>query len=210
MPLRGDFNIEYDNDAELLLADMEFYDDDKKSEQELKYEILKLYNAKLDERIRRKKFVVEKGLLDTKKQQQLERKRPKEEREIYTQMKPFMRFCEGDEFRQLVDGLIEERSLRQRLEELKLFRYLFSLSLLIARLDFRRLNKLTNISNENIWITSSWELDAGLPIRLSRLAVALIASPHLGFHVPKKQRIKSQKLQDTKNSMIAKKNSALF
>ena len=124
MPLRGDFTIEYDNDAELLLADMEFFDDDKKSEQDLKYEILKLYNAKLDERIRRKKFVVEKGLLDAKKQQQMERKRPKEEREIYSQMRPLMRFSEGDEFKQLVEGLIEERALRQRLEELKMFKYL--------------------------------------------------------------------------------------
>ena len=25
MPLRGDFDVEYDNDAELLLAEMEFY-----------------------------------------------------------------------------------------------------------------------------------------------------------------------------------------
>ena len=124
MPLRGDFNIEYDNDAELLLADMEFFDDDTQSEQELKYDILKLYNAKLDERIRRKKFVIEKGLLDVKKQQQMERKRPKEEREIYSQMKPFMRFCEGQEFQQLVDGLIEEKTLRQRVEELKMFRSL--------------------------------------------------------------------------------------
>lgn len=29
MPKRGDFDIEFDNDAELLLAEMEFNDDDK-------------------------------------------------------------------------------------------------------------------------------------------------------------------------------------
>jgi len=124
MPLRGDFNIEYDNDAELLLADMEFFDDDTKSEQDLKYEILKLYNTKLDERIRRRNFVIEKGLLDIKKQQQIERKKPKEEREIYNQMKPYMRFCEDNEFNELVEGLIEEKALRQRLEELKMFKSL--------------------------------------------------------------------------------------
>jgi transcriptional adapter 2-alpha len=28
MPKRGDFEVEYDNDAELLLAEMEFNDDD--------------------------------------------------------------------------------------------------------------------------------------------------------------------------------------
>ena len=28
MPRRGDFEVEYDNDAELLLAEMEFNEDD--------------------------------------------------------------------------------------------------------------------------------------------------------------------------------------
>lgn len=67
MPLRGDFNIEYDNDAELLLADMEFFEDDTEEEIIMKESILNLYNRKLDERIKRKKFVIERGLLDVKK-----------------------------------------------------------------------------------------------------------------------------------------------
>jgi transcriptional adapter 2-alpha len=66
MPLRGDFDIEYDNDAELLLAEMEFNDDDKESELKMKYKLLEIYNARLDERIKRKKFVIERGLLDLK------------------------------------------------------------------------------------------------------------------------------------------------
>ena len=32
MPKRGDFEVEYDNDAELLLAEMEFNDDDDSEE----------------------------------------------------------------------------------------------------------------------------------------------------------------------------------
>lgn len=32
MPLRGDFDIEFDNDAELLLAEMEFNEEDKPGE----------------------------------------------------------------------------------------------------------------------------------------------------------------------------------
>lgn len=66
MPLRGDFDIEYDNDAELLLAEMEFNDDDKESELKMKYKLLEIYNARLDERIKRKKFVIERDLLDLK------------------------------------------------------------------------------------------------------------------------------------------------
>lgn len=66
MPLRGDFDIEYDNDAELLLAEMEFNDDDKEIELKMKYKLLEIYNARLDERIKRKKFVIERDLLDLK------------------------------------------------------------------------------------------------------------------------------------------------
>ena len=67
MPKRGDFEQEYDMDADLLLADMEFFDDDTEQDTQLKNDVIELYNARLDERIKRKKFVIERGLLDFKK-----------------------------------------------------------------------------------------------------------------------------------------------
>merc|ERR1719458_2462135 len=57
LPKRGDFEQEYDMDAELLLADMEFFEDDTPENIELKNSVIELYNGRLDERIRRKKFV---------------------------------------------------------------------------------------------------------------------------------------------------------
>lgn len=66
-PKRGDFEHEYDMDADLLLADMEFFEDDTPENIKLKENVIELYNARLDERIRRKKFVIERGLLDLKK-----------------------------------------------------------------------------------------------------------------------------------------------
>jgi transcriptional adapter 2-alpha len=92
MPKRGDFDQEYDMDADLLLADMEFFEDDTKADEQLKNEVIELYNARIDERIRRKKFVIERGLLDLKKSQKYERKKTKEEREIINSMKIFARF----------------------------------------------------------------------------------------------------------------------
>jgi len=67
MPKRGDFDQEYDMDAELLLADMEFFEEDTEEQIKLKNSVIDLYNARLDERIRRKKFVIERGLLDLKR-----------------------------------------------------------------------------------------------------------------------------------------------
>jgi transcriptional adapter 2-alpha len=119
MPLRGDFDVEHDNDAELILADMEFSPDDHESEKELKLKIIEIYNSKLDERERRKKFVLERGLLDYKKHQAIERRRPKEERELYNRLKCFARFHTPEEHEEFVQGLIKEMRLRQRIEKLQ-------------------------------------------------------------------------------------------
>lgn len=122
MPKRGDFDQEYDNDADTLLADLEFFDDDTTQETKLKEDVIQLYNARLDERIRRKKFVTERGLLDFKKTQKDERKKTREEREILNAMKIFARFNTQDEHDRLVNGLIKERTLREIIEQLKFFK----------------------------------------------------------------------------------------
>lgn len=71
MPLREDFDVEYENDAELMLADMEFEPEDHPSERDLKLQVVRIYNSKLDERNRRKRFAIDRGLVDFKKQQQV-------------------------------------------------------------------------------------------------------------------------------------------
>lgn len=40
---RQEFEVEYDNDAEQLLADMEFKDTDSDRERELKLQVLRIY-----------------------------------------------------------------------------------------------------------------------------------------------------------------------
>lgn len=122
LPKRGDFDQEYDMDAELLLADMEFFEDDTEENIQLKNSVIELYNARLDERIRRKKFVIERGLLDLKRQQKFERKRSKEEREIINSMKIFARFNTEEDHQRIVNNLIKERQLREVIEQIKYFR----------------------------------------------------------------------------------------
>lgn len=122
LPKRGDFEQEYDMDAELLLADMEFFEDDTPENVELKNNVIELYNARLDERIRRKKFVIERGLLDMKKMQKYERKKSKEEREIINQMKIFARFNTEEGHHKLVTTLLKERLLKETIEQLKFFK----------------------------------------------------------------------------------------
>lgn len=124
MPLRRDFDVEYDNEAELFLAEMEFNESDDNNEIELKKKILEIYNKRLDERVKRKSFVIDRGLLDLKKQNHLERTRSTEEKEIYNLMKIFARFQTEEEHERLVQNIVKERNLRRRIEELKAYKEL--------------------------------------------------------------------------------------
>jgi transcriptional adapter 2-alpha len=115
IPLREDFDIEYENDAELMLADMEFNPDDHPSEKELKLQVIQIYNHKLTERDRRKRFVIDRGLIDNKKQMSLDRKRTKEERELVAKLRVFARFHTAAEHEALVEGMLKARRLRQQI-----------------------------------------------------------------------------------------------
>ena len=52
---RGEFESEYINNAELKIADLEFFEDDTEDERNIKYELLQQYNFLIDEREKRKK-----------------------------------------------------------------------------------------------------------------------------------------------------------
>ena len=123
MPSRGDFDIEWDNEAEHLICDLVF--DDKKDsdlDRELKTKVLEIYNWKLEERTRRKQFIIERGLLDFKKQQQIEKRRGKDEREIYAKMRPFARFWPQEEHEEYTKALVVERRIRDKIRQLQIQR----------------------------------------------------------------------------------------
>lgn len=81
----------------------------------MKYRLIDIYNQRLNERIRRKQFVISRKLLDLREQMRLDKNRTKEEKEIYNMMKVFARFSSADEHEKLVQGIIKEKQIRQRL-----------------------------------------------------------------------------------------------
>ena len=117
LPQRGDFEVEWNNDFEQHLADMEFRVDDNAAERELKLRMLQLYNRKLDLREERKKFILSYGLLFPK-----EKKRSKEEKEVFNNLKPFARFHSPEEHEQLIKQLTEEQRIRKRIDQLQIYR----------------------------------------------------------------------------------------
>lgn len=119
MPLRDDYDIEYDNDAELMLKDVDILGDEDEREKELKMCILRAFNRRLDEREKRKQFVLQYELLDYKQIMQQERKRSKEVQEVISKLKPFQRVLPREEYDALVNGMIREVQLRERIQKLQ-------------------------------------------------------------------------------------------
>lgn len=124
MPMRGEFEAEYDNTAEFIIKDLSFDDDDTSEEREAKLKLLEIYNWKLDRRAERRKFVLERGLHDLKKQQALERKRTKEEREMYNKMRKFLQLMSNEDFEQFIKNLVIEKQLKERIQLLQKHRRL--------------------------------------------------------------------------------------
>lgn len=75
-----------------------------------------ILSCRLDERKRRKDFVLERNLLYPNP---IEKELSSEEREIYNRCKVFMRFQSQEEHEAFVQGLIDEHRIRKRIQELQ-------------------------------------------------------------------------------------------
>jgi len=117
-PKREEFDVEYENDCELDLSELEFLDTDSKEEFERKMNIIKIYNVFLDERYKRRKFVIDRHFFDVKKQFTYERKLNKDDREIYNCLKPFLKYIDNEKFHEIFEGFVLEKNLKQRLNQL--------------------------------------------------------------------------------------------
>jgi transcriptional adapter 2-alpha len=119
MPGRKEFELEYENEADQIVKDIEFEDQDTKEDHELKCAVLNSYNRILDLRKARKDFVFERNFVDFKRIQSIEKKRPKEEKELYQKYRVFAKMQTAQDFDDFMDGMINELRLRQRIQSLQ-------------------------------------------------------------------------------------------
>ncbi|KAI9142364.1 hypothetical protein BKA69DRAFT_1027557, partial [Paraphysoderma sedebokerense] len=122
MPGRKEFETEYELDSENYCKDIFFNEDDAADETELKLAVLDIYNRKLHRKAERKKFIFERGLLEYKKIQAMDKKRTKDERELYNRMRVFARMQTAEDFETLMDGLVNEIRLREKITQLQEYR----------------------------------------------------------------------------------------
>ncbi|KAI5670837.1 hypothetical protein M9H77_11201 [Catharanthus roseus] len=113
---RQEFDPEYDNDAENLLADMEFKETDTEEEQEIKLRVLRLYSKRLDERKRRKDFILDRNLLH---QNAFEKDLSQEEKALCRNYDPFMRFLSKEEYEEFIKSVVAEHRILKRIQELE-------------------------------------------------------------------------------------------
>ncbi|XP_010540843.1 PREDICTED: transcriptional adapter ADA2b isoform X2 [Tarenaya hassleriana] len=113
---RQEFDPEYDNDAEQLLAEMEFKETDTPEEHELKLRVLRIYSKRLDERKRRKEFILERNLLY---QNPFEKDLSPEEKALCRRFDVFMRFHSKEEHDEMLRTIVNEYRMLKRLKDLK-------------------------------------------------------------------------------------------
>lgn len=125
MPGRLEFETEFFNEADERVKDMVFDDDpysEDPGEVELKLAVLDIYNHNLTKRAEKKRVIFEHGLLDYKKKQQWEKRWTKEERDIVNKTKPLARLQNSADYETLVEGLVAENKIRNRIFELQEYR----------------------------------------------------------------------------------------
>ena len=132
MPGRLEFDVELHNDAEEAVQHMAFEPGEgainpqtgtSEPEYELKMSIMDIYNSRLTARAQRKKIIFEHGLLEYRKNAAQEKKRYKEERELYNRIKPFVQLTNNADFTALTQGLEYEHNLRQAIGQLQDWRH---------------------------------------------------------------------------------------
>lgn len=122
MPRRGDFDVEWENDAEAALADMEFIRSDTPEDKKLKLRVLQIYYEKQDEREKRKKFILSRHLYDYRKYIQDDRKLPVDERDLVHRMRLFERFHTPDEHKRFITDILKAKRLRKEIAKLQMYR----------------------------------------------------------------------------------------
>ena len=124
MPRRGDFDMEWDNDAEKIISEMEFSADDTREDKNLKLDVIRIFNAKLDEREKRKQFIIDQKLLNYRENQEKMWKMAPDERHLVQRMRMFARFHTPEEHEAFVNKIIEAKRLRKEIAKLQTYRRL--------------------------------------------------------------------------------------
>ncbi|OMJ28078.1 Transcriptional adapter 2 [Smittium culicis] len=121
MPGRLEFEIEYENDSEIAIKDLVFGNDADEitpEEIDLKKTVLEIYNNKLIKRDMRKKFIIERNLLEYNKLLNLEKKLNPSIKESLNKIKAFAKVLSDPDYQTFSAGIQNELELKNRIDQL--------------------------------------------------------------------------------------------
>lgn len=126
MPGRMEFETEFANEAEEAVQHMQFEPGDgldangqMDEETALKMTVFDIYNSRLGSRADRKRVIFEHNLLDYRKIMAQDKKRTKDERELYNKAKPFARMMNHEDFETFTKDILYEHNLRLAIAQLQ-------------------------------------------------------------------------------------------
>lgn len=130
MPGRLEFETEHFNEAEEAVQHMQFEPGDgidpttgvMDEETNLKMTVFDIYNARLTARAERKRIIFEHNLLEYKKNNLLDKKRTKEERDLLHKAKPFASMMNHNDHESFSRDLLLEHNLRIAIHQLQEFK----------------------------------------------------------------------------------------
>ena len=116
--MRGDFDCEYQQEAEIYLADLEFEPDDTEYELDIKKKILAEYNLKLDKRIMMKTFFIER-LLNKEATEREAARNSRDDKLIRNALKSIEGYFSPEEYEAMRTNLYRKMEIRRRIEKLQ-------------------------------------------------------------------------------------------
>ena len=121
---RKDYDVEFKNEAEIQMSEIEFRENDNNDNLYINYKNLKNYNNILDEREERKNFIIEKNLFDVRKQINFSKKLSKQDKEIFQMMKFNMKYLTKEQFLFIFESNVLEKNIKARLNQLLFYKNL--------------------------------------------------------------------------------------
>ncbi|KAG6900731.1 hypothetical protein C0993_003757 [Termitomyces sp. T159_Od127] len=96
------------------------------TEESLKFKLtlMEMYMQRIEKRLEGKAFIFNRGLLEYKKMQAAEKKRPREERDIIHRLRPFAKLQTAEDYEVFAADILYEAILRKRILELQTYRRL--------------------------------------------------------------------------------------
>ncbi|KAJ7135011.1 hypothetical protein C8R43DRAFT_1021884 [Mycena crocata] len=89
-----------------------------------KLTLLEMYAQRVEKRLESKALMFDRGLLEYKKMQAAEKKRPKEEKDIIHRLRPFARLQTSEDYESFSADVLYEAMLRKKIQDLQQYRRL--------------------------------------------------------------------------------------